>query len=51
VKKLIALLIALLLTSAIFAGCAKKAEQKTEGTTTEQAAPAETTQADATGGK
>jgi uncharacterized protein HemX len=53
VKKLIALLIALLLTLAIFAGCAKKAEQKTEEApaTTEQAAPAETTHADTTGGK
>jgi PBP1b-binding outer membrane lipoprotein LpoB len=53
VKKLVALLMALLLTLAIFAGCAKKAEQKTEETpaTTEQAAPADTTQADTTGGK
>ena len=50
-KKLIALLIALFLTLAIFAGCAKKAEQKTEGTTPEQAAPADTTKTDTTGGK
>ncbi|HVP35453.1 MAG TPA: hypothetical protein VMT04_00520 [Terriglobales bacterium] len=49
-KKLVALLMALLLTLAIFAGCSKKAEQKT-GTTTEQAAPAESTKTDTTGGK
>ncbi len=50
-KKLVALFMALLLTLIIFAGCAKKAEQKTEGTATEQAAPAESTKADTTGGK
>ena len=49
-KRLIALLIALFFSLAIFASCGKKEEPKTEETATEQAAPAETTTADTTGG-
>lgn len=50
-KRLIALLLALIFSLSILIGCAKKEEpQKEEETTTEQAAPAETTQADTGGG-
>jgi preprotein translocase subunit SecG len=50
-KRLIALLLALIFSLSILIGCAKKEEpQKEEETTTEQATPAETTQADTGGG-
>ena len=50
-KRLIALLLALIFSLTILAGCGKKEEPKTEEpATTEQAAPAETTVADTTGG-
>lgn len=50
-KRLIALLLALIFSLTILAGCAKKEEPQTEEpAATEQAAPAETTTADTTGG-